>query len=644
LTQPGATGNQTYSLASGFNPCAVLLWAVPLAADGTAASWAYGLGFGTYRGSVVQQRFVTMRGLDAAASADTARGAGNDAVLVIQTQSAGVATRDCVITLVSMATGASSNVILNWTNLHTTASIRVFMLAFGGSDITDALADHFSYPTASTTWDENVGVSSIAYVGAGTAASAASGNVTPTLPSGSTGDFQLLHVAAADNVTVTVSGWTSVIATNQSTKLRQSIFSRVRAGGDGNPTVTHTGGSTIRARIFAWSGASAVDTSGATGAAASVTVTAPTVTPASAGSALVWFGCEENTGDTSGTPTWAGYSDAGLAEIDDGREGTFTDMVSSAAAWRVKKDTVATGTVTGTVTGENGTPDNNLGAHVVLTPTTFSAVGQPDLVFFAGNGPLTEVATSPKFFFGWARKGQAGRAVAFSQLDGNTASLVAMRQRSDRCILSIVATAGGGTDEALGQLDTTTANWPTNGFRAVFDANPASADACLYLALKGTFQSADGNNTAVIAGSPPVTQDNAAGFAPKLGLVFGWNLAAATTMDTASADLGAVGIGAYDGTDQAWAGLTEDDAALTMDSNQQQETDHILANYNQAASLQSSATGVFSGNNFRLSWDDIDSVARQYQWLALGDAAAAGATAPPPYRRPTVTWQRTRRF
>jgi hypothetical protein len=267
-------------------------------------------------------------------------------------------------------------------------------------------------------------------------------------------------------------------------------------------------------------------------------------------------------------------------------------------------------------------------------------MGQPDLTFFAGNGPLTESAATPKFFFGFARKGQAGRAVAFSQVDGNTASLVAMRQRSDRCILSILATgASTGTDEALGQLDTTTANWPANGFRAVFDANPASADACLYLALKGTFQSADGNNTAVIAGSPPVTQDNAAGFAPKLGLVFGWNLAASSSLALTDADLGAFGIGAYDGTDQAWAGMTEDDAALTMDSNQQQETDHILANYNQAASLQSSATGVFSGNNFRLSWDDIDSVARQYQWLALGDAAAA-SKAPPPARRVNYTFFR----
>lgn len=639
LTQPGSTGNQTYSLASNFNPAAVILWAVPLAADGTAASYALGVGFGTYRGGAVQQRFVTMRGLDAATSADNARGAGSNALLVIQTQSAGAATRDLEIDLVSMATGASSNVILNWANLHTTASVKVFMLVLGGAEVSDALADHLTYPTTTTTWDEIVGVSSAGTPVQGTSVFATSGNVTPGLPAVSNGDIQVLRVASADNVVSTVTGWTSVIATNQGTTLRQSIFKRVRQGGDTAPTVTHAAGSTIHARITGLPGCTDVEASGAQGGAASATVTAPTITPTNPGTILLAFWAEENTGDTSGSPTWGGYSD-GATELDDAANGLGTDELAVATSWRLKKDVAATGAITATVTGESGTPDNTLGTIIAATPSSFSAVGQPDLVFFAGNGPLTEVATTPKFTFGFGKKGEAGRSVAFSQVDGNTASLVAMRQRSDRALMSILATgASAGTDEALGQLDTTLANWPANGFRLVFDANPAAADVAIYLALKGTFQSATGSNTAVIAGSPPVTQDNAAGFAPKLGLVFGWSLAAATTLDTTSTDLGGFGIGAYDGTDQGWAGLTEDDALGTMDSNQQQETDHILANY-VAATIQSSATAAFSGNNFRLSWDDIDSVARQYQWLALGDAAAATTTAPPPPRRVNYTWYR----
>ncbi len=628
LTQPGSTGNQTYSCT---DPKAVVLWAVPIAADGTAASWALGTGFGTYRGSTVQQRYATMRSLDAQASADNARGAGNDALLVLQTQSAGASSRDLTISLVSMS---STNVVLNWSNLHTTASIRVFMLVLGGSDITDALVDDFTIGTASTTQDETV-----------------------------------------------VAGF-----------------------------------------------------------------------------------------------------------------------------------------------------------------------GKPNLVFFQGNGGLTDDATSPMQFFGFAEQGQPGRGWGFSMVDGNTASLTGITQRSDRAILPLLTTsASATTSRAIGRLDTTVANWPTDGFRVLWDANPGNADVVGYLALRGTFQTASGSNTAPTSGSPTVNQDNSTGttsvayvgagtvgtaasgnvtptinassasghlmicviesadnvastmpagwnsrvaqnqgtalrqqiftkvhsgsesnplvthpagnaikariftysgvntatndgvntsstaggtgttvtattitptagsavlfavsesvagdtsgadsasgysgtdptfteiddsnqltstnalmgalawginysgaatgsrtatigipstgtvnwlgtlialtpttfttFTPVAALVFGWNLAATTTVQSAAADQAGFGIGAYDGTDQAWAGFTEDDAAGTMVSKSQQETDHVLANYSVANAIQSSAIASFVTTNLRLGWDDIDTVAREYQYLIIG--AAAGST------------------
>lgn len=415
LTQPGSTGNQTYSLASNFDPKAVIVWANAVAADGSVADWAYGIGFGTYRGATVQQRFTAMRGMDAQTSADNARGQGSNALLVLQTNSAGAATRDLEITLVSMLTGSTSNVVLNWVNLHTTASIRVFMLVLGGSDIADALVDGLTIGTASATQDETV-----------------------------------------------VAGF-----------------------------------------------------------------------------------------------------------------------------------------------------------------------GKPELTFFMGNGASAEVASSPMQHFGFAKQGEAGRGLAFSVIDGNTASLTALRQRSDRCLMDLLATGSStATDRAIGGLDTTVGNWPTDGFRIVWDTTPANADVVSYLALRTTAQIATGSNTAVTGGSPPVTQDNACGFAPKAGLVFSWGLAASSAIQAADADQVGLGLGATDGTDQAWAGLTEDDAAGTMVSKQQQETDHILANYTPAPALQSSATGSFSGNNFRLTWDDLDTVAREYQWLALGDAAGSVTVAP----------------
>ena len=153
LTQPGATGNQTISLPSNFDPKAVIAWAVVGTADGSAASYAAGYGFGTYRGGAVQQRFASMRSLDAAGTSDCGRGQGKDALLVLMTNSANAGTRDLELQLVSMQTGATSQVVVNWPNLNTKASTRVFLLILGGSDITDALADDLRITTAGSTQD-----------------------------------------------------------------------------------------------------------------------------------------------------------------------------------------------------------------------------------------------------------------------------------------------------------------------------------------------------------------------------------------------------------------------------------------------------------------------------------------------------------
>ena len=79
---------------------------------------------------------------------------------------------------------------------------------------------------------------------------------------------------------------------------------------------------------------------------------------------------------------------------------------------------------------------------------------------------------------------------------------------------------------------------------------PASSAA--ELALRTTAQIATGTNTAVTAGSPPVNQDNACGFAPKLGYIFGWNMANFTSVQTSGADLTGFCVGAYDGTQYAF--------------------------------------------------------------------------------------------
>src|SRR5687768_14765521 len=134
LTQPGATGNQTYNLAAGFDPKAIIVWATPQTADGSIAHANFSMGFGTYRGSVVQMRYMTFRSQDASATQAGARGFGSNAICKLY--SAVTPTVDLEIDLVSMTNAGTPNVVLNWVNLHTTASIRVFMLVLGGSDIT----------------------------------------------------------------------------------------------------------------------------------------------------------------------------------------------------------------------------------------------------------------------------------------------------------------------------------------------------------------------------------------------------------------------------------------------------------------------------------------------------------------------------
>ncbi len=413
LTQPGATGNVTLSLPSNFDPKAIIAWGVPLAADGSAASWAFSFGFGVYRASQAFQRCAGMRSLDAAATADTARTLSGSSILQLMTQGAGLGTIDAQLELVSMQTGATSQVVLNWSNLHTTASIRVFVLILGGSDITDAMVGDFTCPTAASFVDETVA----------------------------------------------------------------------------------------------------------------------------------------------------------------------------------------------------------------------SGFGAPDLLFFTSNAStgIGNAAANGTLSMGFAKAGEPGRGWCFAQTDGNTASITGTRQRSDRCVL---ATQQPTSDDSTGQLqDPALGLWPTDGFRVVFDANPTQAMLVGYLALKTTAQITTGNSLAPTSGGLPVVQDNNAGFVPKAGFLFGWNLGASTVRQEIQADQCGFGIGATDGTTEAWAGFTEDDAATTMDSNQQQSTAKVIRNYNQAAALQSEADGSFSGNNFRLSWNDTDIVGREYQWVALGDAPAGGTDA-----------------
>lgn len=417
LTQPGATGNQTISLAADFDPKAIILWTSALAAAGSKVHAQFGIGLGTDRGGTAAQGTASIDARDAATSGDVASEMDTTALLSILT-AASPGSRDLEIDLVSMQGGATSEVVINWVNLHGTASVKVNCLILGGSDITDALVGSFTRTS---------GVSS-------------------------------------QDVTI--------------------------ASGFGQP-----------------------------------------------------------------------------------------DLLFMLASWQAIGD--------------------GIGVHGCLS-------------------------------LGFAKKGEAGRLLMHASRDANTTMFVWSSQRSD--LLSRLVDPATGTIAHDFSLDTNPAtNWPTDGFQINYGTQEGGAtEENIYLALKGTFTVTTGNGTVPTAGGLPVVQDLNHGSVPKLGFIMGRNLAAATTVDGTSADLGAFFVGAGNGTVECVAGLVDDDAAGTSACDSFWTDQKVARNYAQGAApaLQSEADGSISGNNFRLSWNDIDTVAREYQWLTLGDAPAAGGDRP----------------
>ena len=140
ITQPGATGNQTYSLPSNFDPKAIIvLGSINNGANGAVAQGSMCIGFGTYRGGVVQQMWCAATTQDAVAAANSFGRTGNDAVMKLTNGQNNTIVSN--VALVSMQTGATSQIVLNWVTRDTVnTGKKILVLVLGGSDITDALA------------------------------------------------------------------------------------------------------------------------------------------------------------------------------------------------------------------------------------------------------------------------------------------------------------------------------------------------------------------------------------------------------------------------------------------------------------------------------------------------------------------------
>lgn len=256
--------------------------------------------------------------------------------------------------------------------------------------------------------------------------------------------------------------------------------------------------------------------------------------------------------------------------------------------------------------------------------TVAAGFGQPDLLLFI-QAHFTVAATGTTIaqtMMGWAKSDTSRRCAVWNEDEGSATIDVGFWNK-DRAILMLDDAA----NTAYAEADLSAkASWPTDGFQLTIPALPAVATYDVYyLALKGTFQSAIGSNSSP-TGAPTVNQDNDAGFAPAGAMVWGGNVTAKSTIDTTHADLGQYYIGATDGTNEGWAGMSEEDSAADADTySYHSESKTIQMHGADTSGILAEADGSFSGNNFRLAWNDTDATAREYNWVVLGSAAGAAA-------------------
>lgn len=154
FTQPGGTGAATINLVdSSLDLKALILWVTPNpTANGIVAHASMSLGFVTDRGGTISQNGIAAFAEDAIGTADTYRGLFNDAAVRLCDAAGAV---DFELDVTQFNVGSFD---VNWTNLHTTASITISYMAFGGDDVVDAEAGLASYTAA--TGAEDVTLSS----------------------------------------------------------------------------------------------------------------------------------------------------------------------------------------------------------------------------------------------------------------------------------------------------------------------------------------------------------------------------------------------------------------------------------------------------------------------------------------------------
>lgn len=300
---------------------------------------------------------------------------------------------------------------------------------------------------------------------------------------------------------------------------------------------------------------------------------------------------------------------------------TYTDAPASAI--KIHYFAIGGSDVTGGRCGLTGLTTGT-GAQDI---TVAASWGQPKLVLglysrknSAGDGNAG--TNGAQIGLGAATSDTVRQASTLMSRDATTASEVGLWQKA-RLGLAL------NNNISYSEIDLgAVAGFPTDGFEVNKVVHPAATVQFGWLALKGTFQAAIGVDTALTAGS---TDDLAAGFFPAGAILWGTNIAAtAGTINTTNADLGQFFIGGFDGTREGLASWINDDANLNPVTFSQHSETKIIQYYTPVTpTLVSECNASFTDTNLRLTWNDLDTVAREYCYLILGPN-----TARVPYRSP----------
>lgn len=260
--------------------------------------------------------------------------------------------------------------------------------------------------------------------------------------------------------------------------------------------------------------------------------------------------------------------------------------------------------------------------------TVTSGFGQPDLIFIAHRSTGTtggdNGASNAGIGIGVGIGDVGSRQTSHSQITGNTNMLGGATQGAN--ILSQIGTPSSvPTIQAEAALSAKS-GWPTDGYELTYSTQAAGDYPFIDLALKGDFTATVGAGTALTAGS---TDDLAHSTTPTGAFFWGWPLAAQTGLRDADADLNGMHVYASDGTNEGGAFVGSNEGVGTSNTGRAHSESKSMQFYVQSTTtptLNSEADGSVSGSNFRLTWNDLDTVARQYNYLLLGSGGGTTHT------------------